>query len=79
MRQLPRAVALEWRYFKNGAALLELALVQWAVHEAVQRGFQPFIPPDLVRAPVVAGCGFAPRDDEATQRLDLSRALEASP
>ncbi|CAL1155107.1 unnamed protein product, partial [Cladocopium goreaui] len=56
-------------YFKNGAALLELALVQWASHEAVKRGFQPFIPPDLVRAPVVAGCGFAPRDDEATQRL----------
>ena len=38
------------RYFKNGAALLELALVQWAAHEAVKRGFQPFIPPDLVRA-----------------------------
>lgn len=38
------------RYFKNGAALLELALVQWATHEAVKRGFQPFIPPDLVRA-----------------------------
>jgi len=59
-------------YFKNGAALLELALVQWAVHEAVKRGFQPFIPPDLVRAPVVAGCGFAPRDDEATQIYEVS-------
>ncbi|CAK9078931.1 unnamed protein product [Durusdinium trenchii] len=56
-------------YFKNGAALLELALIQWATHQAVKRGFQPFIPPDLVRAPVVAGCGFAPRDDEATQRF----------
>jgi len=59
-------------YFKNGAALLELALVQWATHEAVKRGFQPFIPPDLVRAPVVAGCGFAPRDDEATQIYEIS-------
>lgn len=59
-------------YFKNGAALLEIALVQWALHQAVKRGFQPFIPPDLVRAPVVAGCGFAPRDDEATQIYEVS-------
>ncbi|CAK8995478.1 Serine--tRNA ligase [Durusdinium trenchii] len=59
-------------YFKNGAALLELALIQWATHQAVKRGFQPFIPPDLVRAPVVAGCGFAPRDDEATQIYEVS-------
>jgi seryl-tRNA synthetase len=54
-------------YFKNGAALLELALVQWATHEAVKRGFTPHIPPDLVRGTVVAGCGFMPRDGEATQ------------
>jgi len=54
-------------YYKNGAALLELALVQWATHEAVKRGFTPYIPPDLVREPVVAGCGFMPRDGEATQ------------
>ncbi|CAJ1423665.1 unnamed protein product [Effrenium voratum] len=59
-------------YLKNGAALLELALVQWAAHEAVKRGFEPFIPPDLVRAPVVAGCGFAPRDGEATQIYEVS-------
>eukprot|EP00438_Fugacium_kawagutii_P004768 Skav203105 [mRNA] locus=scaffold447:322591:331653:+ [translate_table: standard] len=44
-------------YFKNGAALLELALVQWAAHEAVKRGFQPFIPPDLVRARGPSGFG----------------------
>lgn len=54
-------------YYKNGAALLELALVQWAMHEAVKAGFTPVMPPDLVRSAVVAGCGFQPRDDEATQ------------
>jgi len=54
-------------YFKNSAALLEVALVQWAMHEAVRRGFAPHITPDLVRASVVAGCGFNPRDGEATQ------------
>lgn len=59
-------------YFKNGAALLELALVQWAMHEAVRRGFSPHITPDLVRSSVVAGCGFMPRDGEATQIYSVS-------
>jgi len=54
-------------YFRKGAALLEIALVQWAMHEAVRRGFTPLMTPDLVRSSVVAGCGFAPRDGEATQ------------
>jgi len=54
-------------YFRSGAALLELALVQWTMHEAVKRGFTPIMTPDLVRDQVVAGCGFAPRDGEATQ------------
>lgn len=54
-------------YFRNGAALLELALSQWAVHKAVAKGWTPIIVPDLVREQVVAGCGFNPRDGEATQ------------
>merc|ERR1712190_513227 len=54
-------------YFQNGAALLEMALAQWAMHKAVNRGFTPVIVPDLVRNAVVAGCGFMPRDGEATQ------------
>jgi hypothetical protein len=54
-------------YLKNGVALLELALVQWSLHEAVKKGWMPIIPPDLVREPVVAGCGFNPRDDENSQ------------
>lgn len=54
-------------YYHGGAALLELALVQWSMHEAVKRGFKPVMPPDLVRDTLVAGCGFTPRDDEATQ------------
>ena len=29
----------------------------------------------FLEAPVVAGCGFAPRDDEATQPWDLAVAM----
>lgn len=61
-------------YFKNGAALLELALVQWAMHEAVKRGFTPVMTPDLVRSSVVAGCGFTPRDGEATQIYSIENS-----
>lgn len=59
-------------YYRSNAALLELALVQWAMHEAVKKGFTPIIPPDLVRDSVVAGCGFQPRDGEATQIYEIS-------
>jgi len=58
-------------YYKNEAALLELALVTWATHEAVKRGFTPVLPPDLIRNTIVAGCGFNPRDGEATQIYEV--------
>eukprot|EP00276_Gloeochaete_wittrockiana_P004204 CAMPEP_0184659454 /NCGR_PEP_ID=MMETSP0308-20130426/29648_1 /TAXON_ID=38269 /ORGANISM="Gloeochaete witrockiana, Strain SAG 46.84" /LENGTH=465 /DNA_ID=CAMNT_0027099277 /DNA_START=167 /DNA_END=1564 /DNA_ORIENTATION=+ len=50
-------------YLKNGAALLELALVNWTMQRLVSRGFTPLITPDLVRSRVVEGCGFQPRGD----------------
>lgn len=54
------------RWIVHEAALLELALVQWAMHRAVEHGFTPVLCPDLVQASVVEGCGFQPRD-EASQ------------
>ena len=32
-----------------------------------------------VQAPVVAGCGFAPRDDEATQTLGYIHSVQSKP
>jgi seryl-tRNA synthetase len=54
-------------YLKREAALLEMALIQWAMHRGVREGFIPFLPPDVVRTSVVEACGFRPRlvvDDE---------------
>lgn len=48
-------------YFAREAALLELALINWAMQYAVQKGFSPTITPDLVHGFVVSGCGFNPR------------------
>lgn len=48
-------------YLKKEAALLELALVNWAMQKVVARGFVPMITPDLVRENVFEKCGFQPR------------------
>jgi len=51
-------------YLKNDAALLELALTQFAVNRLVAAGFTPMITPDLARDEVLQGAGFIPRGPE---------------
>ncbi|CAI7837601.1 unnamed protein product [Closterium sp. NIES-53] len=48
-------------YLRNEAALLEMALLNWALALLVARGFTPVSTPDLVRSHVVERCGFQPR------------------
>ena len=48
-------------YLKRAAALLELALVNWAMQKVVSKGFVPMMTPDLVRESVLEKCGFQPR------------------
>ncbi|HMN19694.1 MAG TPA: serine--tRNA ligase [Candidatus Moranbacteria bacterium] len=63
-------------YLKNGGALLELALVNFAMEKLIQKGFVPVITPDLARAKVLEGIGFNPRGEEAQiyniENTDLS-------
>ena len=56
-----KASGTRFVYLKGAAALLELALVQWAMSRAVAAGFTPYTTPDLVRAGAVEKCGFQPR------------------
>lgn len=51
-------------FLKNEAALLELALVQYAARKAVDRGFTLHITPDLARDEVLTGTGYSPRGPE---------------
>jgi seryl-tRNA synthetase len=53
-------------YLKNEAALLEFALIQYALETAMQHGFIPFSTPDLAKREVLEGLGFNPRG-ESTQ------------
>src|SRR5256714_1514514 len=52
-------------YFrKKEAALLELALQQYAMEFLVREGFTPTVTPDLARGDVLKGIGFIPRGPE---------------
>lgn len=52
-------------YLKNAGALLELALVNFAIAKLTKRGFIPVITPDLARDRVLEGIGFNPRGEES--------------
>jgi seryl-tRNA synthetase len=61
-------------YLKGEGALLELALIRYAVDIALARGHVPVIPPVLVREPAMYGTGFLPTDEQqlfATRDDDL--------
>ncbi len=51
-------------FLKNEAALLELALQQYALELLVGQGFVPMITPDLARGEILQGIGFIPRGPE---------------
>jgi seryl-tRNA synthetase len=51
-------------YLKGKAALLEFALVRWAMDRLAAAGHLPMIPPVLVREQALFGTGFFPGDRE---------------
>jgi seryl-tRNA synthetase len=56
-------------YLKHELALLEIALIQYAMHKLVRAGYTPILPPDLVKSQYVAACGFQPRDLVETSQV----------
>jgi len=61
-------------YLKGEGALLELALIHYAVDVAMANGHIPVVPPVLVREPAMYGTGFLPTDEQqlfATRDDDL--------
>lgn len=48
-------------FLKDEGALLELALINWAIHFLVNKGYIPVITPELVRKKFVEGTGYLPR------------------
>ena len=55
-------------FLKNEGALLELALVQYAITTLVKEGFTPVITPDLAKTSIMEGTGYMPRDPDPNNR-----------
>lgn len=51
-------------FLKNGGALLELALVRFAIDQSLKYGAELMITPDLARKEILEGTGYNPRGKE---------------
>lgn len=61
-------------YLKKEAALLEFALVRYALDQLIPKGFVPMVPPVLVKEEAMFGAGFFPAEETeyyATRLDDL--------
>jgi seryl-tRNA synthetase len=56
-------------YLKGDLVMLELALVRWALEKVRGHGFEPVIPPVLVRERALFGTGFLPDTEQQIYRL----------
>jgi len=56
-------------YLRGGMVLLEFALVQYALAKLVEQGFEPVIPPVLVRERALIGTGMLPDTEQQIYQL----------
>ena len=56
-------------YLKGDLVMLELALARWALEKLRERGFEPVIPPVLVRERALYGTGFLPDTEQQIYSL----------
>jgi seryl-tRNA synthetase len=64
-----RVAGSRFAYLKGELVLLELALVRWTLELLRAKGFEPVIPPVLVREKALHGTGFLPDTEQQIYRL----------
>ena len=64
-----RVAGSRFAYLKGEVALLELALARYALGKLADRGFEPVVPPVLVREQALFGTGFLPDTEQQIYRL----------
>ena len=64
-----RVAGSRFAYLKGDLVMLELALVHWALELVRVHGFEPVIPPVLVREEALFGTGFLPDTEQQIYRL----------
>lgn len=68
-----KVTGAKFYYLKNELALMEFALIQYALSIITKRGFIPFSTPDLAKREVLEGLGFNPRS-ESTQVYNIANS-----
>jgi seryl-tRNA synthetase len=69
MERGARTSGTRFAYLRGDMVLLEFALVQWALHKLVGKGFEPVVPPVLVRQEALYGTGMWPDPDQQIYAL----------
>jgi seryl-tRNA synthetase len=72
MIDMERAAKLSgsrFAYLRGGLVLVELALVRYAMEKLMGEGFEPVVPPVLVRERALFGTGFLPDTEQQIYRL----------
>lgn len=67
--QASRISGSSWYYLINDGALLEQALIQYALKRARASGFSMCTPPSMVKREISQACGFQPRDNNNEQHV----------
>jgi seryl-tRNA synthetase len=69
MERAARLSGARFAYLKGDLVLVELALVRWALDILGAHGFEPVIPPVLVREQALYGTGFLPDTEQQIYAL----------
>ena len=69
MDRAARLSGSRFAYLKGDLVMLELALVRWVLEKLRGRGFEPVIPPVLVREQALYGTGFLPDTEQQIYAL----------
>lgn len=64
-----RVAGSRFSYLRGDLVLLEFALVRWVMEVLQEKGFEPVIPPVLVREEALFGTGFLPDTEQQIYRL----------
>jgi seryl-tRNA synthetase len=64
-----RVAGSRFAYLRGDLVLLELALVRWALDVLGEQGFEPVVPPVLVREEALFGTGMLPDTEQQIYRI----------
>jgi seryl-tRNA synthetase len=69
MERAAQLSGARFAYLRGDLVLLEFALVRWALEKLAGHGFEPVLPPVLVREEAMYGTGFLPDTEQQIYRL----------